>query len=146
MTLPAFPALLPTALQNQAETPAAPAATDAGTQAPAPGSPDAPPPPPRAPSAFQSIQPLLLPVAIFAIFYFVMIRPESKKRKHRDAMLKELKKGDRVMTTGGMHATVASIDGDRVTLQIDEGVRARFSRSAIQEVFADESPAPAAKS
>lgn len=73
-------------------------------------------------------------VAIIAIFYFVMIMPERKARKKREAMLAAMKKGDRVMTSGGMFAVIAAINGDEITLQIDEGVRARFSRNAITQV------------
>jgi preprotein translocase subunit YajC len=84
-------------------------------------------------------------IAVFAIFYFVMIGPERKNRKRREEMLKQLKKGDKVMTSSGMFATVAAIDGDRVTLQIDEGVRARFSRASIQEVLPEEGSSASAK-
>lgn len=83
-------------------------------------------------------------VAIIAIFYFVMIMPERKARKKREAMLSAMKKGDRVMTSSGMYATIASIDGDEITLQIADGVRARFSRQAITQVL-DDSTAEAKK-
>jgi len=77
-------------------------------------------------------------VVIFAIFWFVMIAPERKNRKKREEMLAALKKGDKVMTTGGMFATVANIQEDVVTLLIADGVRARFNRSAVQTVVDDE--------
>lgn len=83
-------------------------------------------------------------IAIIAIFYFVMIMPERKARKKREVMLSAMKKGDRVMTSGGMFATIAAINGDEITLQIDEGVRARFSRQAITQVI-DETAAADAK-
>ena len=79
--------------------------------------------------------PMLL---VFAIFYFVMIGPERKARRKREAMLGALKKGDKVLTTGGMFASVAAIQDDVVTLQIDDGVRGRFNRSAIQTVLDSE--------
>lgn len=84
-------------------------------------------------------------VAVIGIFYFVMIMPERKNRKRREAMLGALKKGDRVMTNGGMYATVAAINDQEVTLQIDEGVRARFSRAAIQSVLEEPGSGDAAK-
>jgi len=124
MMLPAFFALIQEA---PATTTQAPATTGGG-------------------GIFDSIGPIVPLVAVFAIFYFVMIGPERKQRKKREAMLKQLKKGDKVMTSGGMYGSVAAIDGDRVTLQIDDGVRARFSRAAIQEVLPDDSPAPSSKS
>jgi preprotein translocase subunit YajC len=77
-------------------------------------------------------------VLIFAIFWFVMIAPERKNRKKREAMLKAMKKGDKVMTTGGMFATVAAVQEDVITLQIADGVRPRFARSAVQSVVEDE--------
>jgi preprotein translocase subunit YajC len=80
-------------------------------------------------------------IAIFAIFYFVMIGPERKNRKKREGMLAALKKGDKVMTNGGMYATVAAVQDDRVTLQIADGVRVRYSVASIQTVETDEAPA-----
>ncbi len=102
------------------------------------------PPPPAAQegSGWLSMLPM---VAIIGIFYFVLIAPERKNRKRREEMLKKLSKGDKVMTSGGMFATVAAIDGDRVTLQLDEGVRVRFTRAAIQEVVSDDAPAASSK-
>lgn len=87
----------------------------------------------------------IMPVALLAIFYFVMIVPERKARKKREAMLTAMKKGDRVMTSGGMYATIAAINGDEITLQIDDGVRARFSRQAITQVLEDAATAEAKK-
>jgi len=77
-------------------------------------------------------------IAIFAIFYFVMIGPERKNKKKREGMLAALKKGDRVMTNGGMFATVAAVQEDKVTLQIADGVRVRYSVAAIQTVENDD--------
>jgi len=85
-------------------------------------------------------------IAIFAIFYFVMIGPERKNKKKREAMLTSLKKGDRVMTNGGMYATVASVHEDRVSLQIADGVRVRYSLQAIQTVETDETDDSPSKS
>ena len=88
---------------------------------------------------------MLLPlVLIFAIFYFVMIGPERKQRKRREQMLGALKKGDKVVTTGGMFATVAAVQEDVVTLAVADGVRVRFNRQAVQAVI-DESAESDAK-
>ena len=84
---------------------------------------------------------LLMIVPILAIFYFVLIGPERKNRKKREEMLKQVKKGDKVMTTGGMLASVAAVAEDEITLQVADGVRVRFARSAIQSVTPDEAPA-----
>lgn len=73
-------------------------------------------------------------ILMFAVLWFVMIRPEQKARKKRQEMLAKLAKGDKVMTTGGLFGTVAQIQDDVVTLQVADGVRLRFARSAIQTV------------
>jgi preprotein translocase subunit YajC len=78
---------------------------------------------------------MLMPVLlVIGVFYFVMIGPERKQRKARERMLGALKKGDRVITTSGMHATVVGIQEDVLTLQADEGVRLKFNRGAVQSV------------
>jgi preprotein translocase subunit YajC len=77
-------------------------------------------------------------VMIIVIFYFVMIGPERKQRKKREAMLAAVKKGDRVVTTGGMFATVAAVNEDSITLQAADDVRLRFSRAAIAQVIEDD--------
>jgi preprotein translocase subunit YajC len=88
--------------------------------------------PPSSPGMFDS---MLIPmVVIFAIFYFVMIGPERKARKKREGMLAAMKKGDAVVTSSGLHGTIVALADDVVTLQVDEGVRLRFSRAAIQTV------------
>lgn len=76
---------------------------------------------------------LLVPmILIGGIFYVIVILPERKKQKAREAMLSAVKKGDRVMTTSGMYGSVAQIQGDVITVQVADGVRIRFSRAAIQ--------------
>ena len=97
--------------------------------------------PPSGGSSF--LVPMLL---VGAIFWFVMIGPERKQRKKRASMLSELGKGAKVMTTSGMIATVVQVQDDEVTLQAAEGVRLRFSLSAIQTVLADNEKAAEAKS
>ncbi len=66
----------------------------------------------------QSFLPLIL---IFVIFYFLLIRPQSKKAKEHKQMLEDLKKGDKVMTSGGIYGLIEDIDGDNVTLKIGIG-------------------------
>lgn len=86
-------------------------------------------------------------ILILAVVYFVLIAPERKTRKKREEMLTGLKKGDKVMTTSGMHASVAQVQGDVVTLQVADGVRLRFTVQAIQglleEPAQEEEAAPA---
>jgi len=87
-----------------------------------------------APSPFGGgfLVPMLL---IVGIFYFVLIRPEKRKQKDREALLQSIKKGDRVMTSSGMFGSVAQVQEDVITLQVADGVRIRFSRAAIQNVI-----------
>ncbi|MEM7310555.1 MAG: preprotein translocase subunit YajC [Planctomycetota bacterium] len=79
----------------------------------------------------------VLLIALFAVFYFVMILPERKSRRQREEMLGGMKKGDKVMTSSGMYATIAMLSDDVVTLQVADGVRVRFSRAAIQSVLTE---------
>jgi preprotein translocase subunit YajC len=77
---------------------------------------------------FSSFLPLIL---IFAIFYFLLIRPQSKKAKDHKKMLEDLKKGDKILTSGGIYGLIESIEGDTVAVKIAENVRIKVSRSAI---------------
>lgn len=79
-------------------------------------------------------------VLVFAIFYFLVMRPEKRNRLRHQQMLDSLEKGDKVITTGGMHATVVQLGEGSVTLQIADGVRVKFARQAIQGKL--EEPAP----
>lgn len=73
----------------------------------------------------------LLPVALIAVFYFLMIRPAQNQRKRSNEMLKALKVGDKVITNGGLYGTIAGIDDDSVQLRIAEQVKVKVARSAI---------------
>ena len=72
--------------------------------------------------------------AIFAIFYFLLIRPQQKQRREREELLRAVKRGDRVVTTGGLHGTVTGLDDSTVTLRVADQVRMTFDRSAIGRV------------
>jgi preprotein translocase subunit YajC len=72
---------------------------------------------------------------IMVIFYFLLIAPDRKQRKKREAMIAAVKKGDKVLTTGGMYATVAAVNEDSITLLAADDVRLRFSRQAIAQVL-----------
>ena len=111
----------------------------ASTSGAAPQTPGTGPTGPEATQSGGAITNIVMIVGMIAIFYFVMILPERKARKKREAMLSAMKKGDRVMTSSGMYATIASIDADEITLQIADGVRAKFSRQAITQVLDDSS-------
>lgn len=87
----------------------------------------------------------LLPlVLIFVIFYFLIIRPQQKKMKDHKSMIESLRRGDRVVTTGGIIGTVTKVMGDReIGLEIADGVRVRALRSMIAEVIAKTEPGEA---
>lgn len=75
-------------------------------------------------------------IAMFAIFYFLLIRPQQKKNKERINMLNSLKKGDKVTTIGGLHGTIDSITDDKVVLKVNDVTKLTFERSAIGGVVA----------
>ncbi len=68
---------------------------------------------------------------IFVVFYFLLIRPQSKKAKAEQLMRTSLKKGDDVITQGGILGRITGLKDDEVTLQVQEGVRLRVLRSAV---------------
>lgn len=72
--------------------------------------------------------------AIFAIFYFLLIRPQQKQRREREDMLRAVKRGDRVVTSGGLHGTVAGLDDNTVTVRVADQVKLVFDRSAIGRI------------
>ncbi|MDR2747341.1 MAG: preprotein translocase subunit YajC [Treponema sp.] len=73
-------------------------------------------------------------IAIIAIFYFLIIRPQNKKQKETQRMLGALKKGDRVVTIGGIHGVIQTVREQSVILKVDDNVKLEFSRSAISNV------------
>jgi preprotein translocase subunit YajC len=75
-------------------------------------------------------------VAIIAIFYFLIIRPQNKKQKETQKMLSALKKGDKIVTIGGIHGTIQSVKETTVIVKVDDGIKLEFSRSAISTVEA----------
>src|SRR5260221_13758798 len=80
-------------------------------------------------------------VLIFVVFYFLLIRPQQKRAKEHKTMLSALRRGDRVVTGGGIIGTVAKgIGDDEVTVDIAEGTRVRVLRSTITTVLARTEP------
>ena len=75
-------------------------------------------------------------VAIGLVFYFLVIAPAGKQRRKQEEMLGGLKKGDRVLTTGGIHGSIQSVEPDVVYLKIAENVKIKVARSAISGVVA----------
>jgi preprotein translocase subunit YajC len=73
--------------------------------------------------------------AIFLIFYFMIIRPQQKRAKEREKLLSSIEKGDKVVTSGGMHGTVAGVEEKTVLLQVTENVKLKIERSAISTIL-----------
>jgi preprotein translocase subunit YajC len=106
------------------------------------------PPAPQAPAAGGAPNPMagcggqggmLIPMLmIFVVFYFMLIRPQQKKQREQQDWLKSLKKGDEVVTTGGIIGKISGLTDNTVTLEVQEKVRMKFLRSHI----AGKAPAP----
>jgi preprotein translocase subunit YajC len=79
--------------------------------------------------------PLFMILAMFAVMYFLVLRPQSKKQKELQKMLAELKKGDDVVTSGGIIGKVSGIKDNELTLQVQEGVRIRVLRSSVTGLY-----------
>ena len=82
-------------------------------------------------SQFQGMIPL---VFMFAIFYFLLIRPQQKKMKEHRALLDGLKKGDQVVTAGGMHGKISVLDDQLLTLEVAPGVNVKINKGFIASV------------
>ena len=68
---------------------------------------------------------------MFVIMYFFMIRPQQKKAKDQKKFIEEVKKGDYIVTIGGLHGRVAELEGDTFVLEAEKGARLRFSKTSI---------------
>lgn len=78
---------------------------------------------------------VLMWVGIFAVFYFFMIRPQQKKQKEQKQLLESIKKGDDVVTIGGLHGKVYLVEDATVTLELDKGVKITFEKTAVSKVI-----------
>jgi preprotein translocase subunit YajC len=83
-------------------------------------------------SAFGAFVPLIL---MFAIFYFLLIRPQQKKAKVHKEMIAAVKKGDKIVSNGGLHGLVTGISDDTVTIEVAPKVRVKISRGFISSVI-----------
>ncbi len=96
-------------------------------------------PPAAAPNPIMSFVPI---IAIFLIFYFLIIRPQQKQQKEHDKMLEALKKGDRVLTNGGLFGVIVGFRGEALELKIADNVKVLVARSSVSKL-ANESNSPA---
>lgn len=74
---------------------------------------------------------------IFLIFYFMIVRPQQKRQKDRQKMLDAIKKGDKVITAGGMHGTVIGIEDKTVLVQIADNVKVKVDRSSVASIVGE---------
>lgn len=83
---------------------------------------------------------------VFVVFYFLIIRPQNKKQKDMQKMISAVKKGDKVVTIGGVHGTVQAVKEGTVVVKVDDDCRIEFTKSAIASVVvqkAEEKPVEA---
>lgn len=79
-------------------------------------------------------QPIIMMVAMFAIFYFLLIRPQQKRAKQQKEMMNSLQVGESVVTAGGLHGTISALEEGAVVVEIASGVKITVNRSSITEV------------
>ncbi len=79
-------------------------------------------------------QGIIMLVAMFAIFYFLLIRPQQKRAKQQKELIGGLKAGDNVVTAGGMHGNITVVEDTTVTIEVAKGVKIKMNRASINEV------------
>ncbi len=87
---------------------------------------------------------LVFLVVIFGMFYFVMIRPQRKRQKEHEQMMRELQKGDKVVTAGGIFGTIESLSEDSIVIKVEGGTTLRVARGSVA-VRRDETSMPTAR-
>ena len=86
---------------------------------------------PATPNPMMNLVPI---AAIFAIFYFLLIRPQQKQQADHDSLLKNLKVGDKILTTGGLYGTITGFRGDDLEVSFSQTVKLTLARSAVAKV------------
>jgi preprotein translocase subunit YajC len=96
----------------------------------------------------QAMQPMLMMLVIFGIFYFLMIRPQVKRQREHTAMLSKLGKGDEVITRGGIIGKITGVDESNtvLVLELQEKVRVRVPRAYVEAKWEGKVPAELQKS
>jgi preprotein translocase subunit YajC len=89
--------------------------------------------------SFGTLIPLIL---MFVLFYFLLIRPQQKRQKSVQQMQSDLKKGDKIVTIGGLHGFIDSIDESKAVIKCGDGSRLTYDRSAIREITEPSKEAP----
>ena len=83
---------------------------------------------------------LVLFGSIILIFYFMIIRPQQKRQKERQKMIENMKKGDKVVTSGGIHGTIAGMDEKTVLVQIADNVKVKLDKGSVTIISSDPEP------
>ncbi|MGO9482557.1 MAG: preprotein translocase subunit YajC [Candidatus Kryptoniota bacterium] len=78
---------------------------------------------------------LVMFAAIIAIFYFMIIRPQGKRQKDRQRMLEAMRKGDKVVTSGGMHGKIVAMEDKTVLLEISDNIKVKVEKSAVTTIL-----------
>jgi len=79
----------------------------------------------------QSAQPMLLLIIMFGIFYFLIIRPQQKQQKEHQAMLDALKKGDKILTVGGLYAEIVKVEEDFIKIKLNDATIVKLDRAFV---------------
>jgi preprotein translocase subunit YajC len=85
----------------------------------------------------QAMSPIVMMLLMFGVFYFILIRPQVKRQKETQEMLKKLDKGDFILTRGGLIGKITGSTGDVLTVELQEKVRVRIPRSFIEAKWDD---------
>lgn len=97
-------------------------------------------------SASSSVGMIVQLLLIFIIFYFILIRPQQKKIREHEVMLNAIKKGDKIITGGGIYAVVEKANDEKLEVKIAEGVNVVVYRATVREVLNEKVSLPSAKS
>lgn len=81
------------------------------------------------------MQTLIMLGVLFGIFYFLLIRPQKKQQEKHKQMVESLKKGDKVITNGGMHGVISNVKDKTFTVKVDEGTKVEISKGSIATVI-----------
>lgn len=74
---------------------------------------------------------IIMLVLMFAVFYFLLIRPQQKRAKEHKALIEDLKSGDDIVTAGGIHGKVTALDAEVLTVEIATGVKIKVNRASV---------------
>lgn len=96
-------------------------------------------------SASGGAQGIFMLLIMFAIFYFLLIRPQQKRNKEHKEMIANLKKGDRIITSGGLYGRITGLDETALTVEIADKVRVKIGRGNVAALAQSAAPAPPAK-